>query len=118
LEAYKAVTVPFKPPVELLRDFRDMINYCIQAGLRHGATSRFKLTRLVYRELSSRYPWHSWYALSAIEVACAILKNYRKALRRGLSPESLRARRLVAKIASQALKVEESRVRIPLRPRE
>ena len=27
MEAYKAVTVPFKPPVELLRDFRDMINY-------------------------------------------------------------------------------------------
>jgi len=118
LEAYKAVIIPFKPPVELLRDFRDMVNYCIQAGLRHGATSKFKLTRLVYRELTAKYPWHSWYALSAIEVACAILKNYRKSLRRGLSPRVPRARRLIAKIGNQALKVEEGRVRVPLRPRK
>jgi len=118
LEAYKTVTVPFTPPAELLRDFRDMVSFCVKVGLERGVSSRFRLTKLTYRELSSRYPWHGWYALSAIEVATVILKNYRRALRKGLRVEEPRARRLIAKIGSQAIKVEGDVVRLPLRPRE
>ena len=41
-----------------------------------GITSRFRLTRETYHRLME-YGYHSWYVLSAVEVATAILKNYR-----------------------------------------
>jgi len=48
LEAYRTAMVPFTPPLELLWGFRDMINFCIKAGLKHGASSRFRLSNLMY----------------------------------------------------------------------
>jgi len=48
----------------------------------------------------------------------AILKNYRKALHRGLRASPPRAKRLMAKIGNQAIEVEGDVVRLLLRPRE
>ncbi|MBS7613266.1 transposase, partial [Candidatus Bathyarchaeota archaeon] len=81
MQAVKAVQIPYHPSEEILRlleTFRDMVNYCIHVGLEKNITSRFKLSNEVYHKLNN-YGLHTWYNLSVIEVATAILKNYRKA---------------------------------------
>ena len=119
VKAMKCVGIPYQPSqdvLKLLEAFRDMVNYCIHVGLGKGITSRFRLTGEVYHRLM-KYGYHSWYVLSAIEVATAILKNYRKA-RKHSGVKRPRARRLMAKIGNQGFKIENCRLRIPLRPRE
>ncbi len=119
-KALRAVSIPYQPPEDVLRlleAFRNMVNYCIRIGLEKGITSRFRLTREVYHRLME-YGYHSWYVLSAIEVATVILKNYRKAKRRNSRVKAPRARRLMAKIGNQAVKVGNGMLRIPLKPRQ
>jgi len=116
----KCVGIPYQPSEDVLRlleAFRDMVNQCIRIGLEKRITSRFRLTREVYYRLME-YGYHSWYVLSAIEVATAILKNYRKAERRSRRVKAPRARKLMAKIGNQAVKVVDGMLRIPLKPRQ
>lgn len=84
--AVKAVQVSYQPSREatepeevvcLLETFRNMVNCCIKIGLEKKITSRFRLSNEVYHRLKE-YGLHTWYNLSAIEVATSILKNYRK----------------------------------------
>jgi len=120
VKVVKCVGIPYQPSEDVLRlleAFRNMVNYCIHVGLEKGITSRFKLTREVYYRLME-YGYHSWYVLSAIEVATAILKNYRKAKRRNRKVKAPRARKLMAKIGNQAVKVADGMLRIPLKPRQ
>lgn len=120
VKAVRCVGIPYQPPqdiLSLLKVFRDMVNYCIHVGLEKGITSRFRLTREVYHRLVE-CGYHSWYVLSAIEVATVILKNYRKAKRRNRRVKVPRARKLMAKIGNQAIKIVNGKLRIPLRPRE
>jgi len=119
VKVVKCVGIPYRPPqdvLKLLKTFRDMVNYCIRVGLEKGITSRFKLSNEVYHDLT-KYGYHTWYVLSAIEVANVILKNYRKAKRkRNRRVRVPRARRLMAKIGNQAIKVANGVLRIPLKP--
>ena len=94
-----------------------MVNRCVDVGLEKGITSRYALVREVYHELR-QLGLHSWYALSAIEVATTILKNYRKAKRKGKRAKRPRAKKLMAKIGNQAITVIGDRLRVPLRPRQ
>ena len=94
-----------------------MVNRCIDVGLKKGITSRYALVREVYHELK-QLGLHSWYALSTIEVATTILKNYRKARRKGKDVKRPRAKKLTAKIGNQAISVVGDRLRVPLRPRQ
>jgi len=119
VKAVKCVAIPYQPSEEVLKllmTFREMVNYCIRVGLDMGITSRFKLSKEVYHELM-KYGYHSWYVLGAIEVATAILKNYRKAKRGGRDIKQPLARRLVAKIGNQAIKIVDEKLRIPIKPR-
>ena len=97
--------------------FRYMVNKCIDVGLEKGVTSRYALVREVYHELR-QLGLHSWYALSAIEVATVILKNYCKAKKKGKKVKRPRAKKLMAKIGNQAISVVGDRLRVPLRPRQ
>jgi len=85
--------------------------------LEKNITSRFKLSNEVYQELC-RHGLHSWYSLSAIEVATSILKNYRKAKRKKQNVRSPRARKLMAKLGNQAYRIIGDTLRIPTKPRE
>jgi len=52
--AVKAVEVSYQlseDVLKLLETFKDMVNYCIQAGLENNITSRFRLTKVVYHNL-------------------------------------------------------------------
>ena len=119
-KAVKSVSIPYQPSEEilqLLRDFRSMVNYCLKVGLKNAVTGRFKPTKLVYNELQ-RYGYHSWYILSAIEVATAILKNYRKAKRKDLNVKPPKAKRFVAKLGNLAFKIKDGDLVFPLKPRQ
>jgi len=51
-------------------------------------------------------------------IATAILKNYRKAKRRNCKVKVPIARKLMAKIGNQAIKVADGMLRMPLKPRQ
>lgn len=104
-----------QPPIRVAKGLPRHGQLVREGRLEHNMPSRFKLTRLVYRELSGSYPWHSWYVLGAREVATTILKNYRKHKRKGLKAKKPEAKRLVAKIGNQTLKIEDGKLRMPLR---
>jgi len=84
-EVIKAIKLEYKNSEEKLKDllikFRDLINYCIEVGLERNISSRYKLIKDVYEELKN-FDLHKHYILSACEIACAILKKYRKAKRK------------------------------------
>lgn len=112
--------LPCEPTGEILslfEAFRDMINYCIRIGLEKRLTSRFPLQNEVYHQLG-RFGFHSWYSLSAVEAATAVLKNYRKAKRTRCNVRVPRARKLVAKLGNQGYKVVDGTLRLPIKPRE
>ncbi|MGC8935882.1 MAG: hypothetical protein ACP5KV_00730 [Candidatus Methanomethylicaceae archaeon] len=102
--AVKAVEVDYSPSEDVLRlleTFRDMVNHCIHVGFEKNVTSRFRLSNEVYNELN-RHGLHSWYSLSVIGVAKAILKNYRKARRKDPNVKKPYARRIMAGLGNQA----------------
>jgi putative transposase len=120
MQVFKAVQIPYEPTgtvLSLLRTFKKMVNYCIHTGLEKNISSRFCLQNEVYRELGA-FGLHSWYSLSAVEVATAILKNYRKTKRRLQFVRAPRAEKLVAKLGNQGYRVVDDKLRIPTKPRE
>jgi putative transposase len=120
MQAFKAVLIPYEPTsavLGLLKTFRTMVNYCINVGLEKNASSRFKLQEQVYSHLGE-FGLHSWYVLSAVEVATVILKNYRKAKRRRQYARTPRASKLMAKLGNQGYKVFDGKLRLPIKPRE
>ncbi len=69
----------------MLEQFRQMMNHCIQLGLAENLTGLKALSSKAYRQLA-RYDIMSYYKLCAISAAAGILRNYRKAVRRGQKP--------------------------------
>ncbi|WXG42696.1 MAG: hypothetical protein WED04_01090 [Promethearchaeati archaeon SRVP18_Atabeyarchaeia-1] len=103
--------------LSLLEAFRSMVNHCIRVGLEKNVTCRLRLQSETYHQLNG-LGLHTWYSLSAIEVATPILKNYRKAKRRHQNVRVPRATKLTAKLGNQAYKVVDGNLRIPIKPRE
>jgi len=121
MRVVKVVQIPYEPTgdvLSLLESFRNMVNYCIHVGLEKNLTSRFKLQNEVYHQLTG-FGLHSWYVLSAVEVATVILNNHRKAKRRQQNVSRVpRATKLMAKLGNQGYRVVDGKLRIPIRPRE
>lgn len=102
---------------DLLETYKLMVNTCIRLGLQANLTSRNGLSKLCYHELA-QFRLHTWYRLYAISVAASALKGYRRAIRKGLTPRKPYIHRLFAQIGSQAFKIEDNRLRLPIGPRE
>jgi putative transposase len=120
VQAVKLVQIHYQPSSEiltLLQSFKSMVNYCIRVGLEKKITSRFGLSKEVYSTLSQN-GLHTWYVLSAVEVATSILKNYRRLIRKGRKVKKPYATKLVAKLGNQAYRVIGDRLRIPIKPRQ
>jgi putative transposase len=120
MKAFKAVQIAYEPAgtvLSLLESFRNMVNYCIIVGLEKKISSRFRLQDETYSHLKD-FGLHTWYSLSAIEAATAILKNYRKTKRRHQYAKAPRATKLMAKLGNQGYKVVDGELRIPIKPRE
>jgi putative transposase len=120
MQAFKTVQIPYEPTgtvINLLETFRNMVNYCVDVGLEKNVSSRFRLQDEVYHHLGE-YGLHTWYGLSAIEAATAILKNYRKAKRRCRYVRAPHASKLMAKLGNQGYRVVDGKLRIPIKPKE
>ena len=104
----------------LLTKFRDLINFCVERGLEKNISSRFRLIKEVYQE-AKQFGLHTHYILNACEVACAMLKNYRKAKRKNKKVKEPEAKKLFLKLDNQTYKLikkEDSLyLRIPTKSR-
>ena len=104
----------------LMKEFRLMVNKTIRVGLDSKVTSRYKLCGLVYQTYRREHSVYSQYVPSVVEVACLILKNRRKAIRKGADAKIPYARRLSLKLENQGYKLnrQTGELDVPIRAHE
>ena len=118
LRAIKTVQqtyTPSKDLLDLLEQFRKMLNDCIRIGLAENITSMKSLSQKAYRELSE-YDTPSYYKLCAISKAAGILRNYKKACRKKGHVKDPYARRLQL-VTCYGFKIKNDKLLLPLRHR-
>ncbi len=106
---------------ELLRTFRDMVNYCIERALEHGITSFMRLRKLIYEDFKAKWPgYNTQYCYSAVRIACSMLKSWRKRVRRGQADPNRppRARKPFIRFSPLLTKLVDGKLRISVRPRQ
>ena len=89
VRSVKAVSQNYTPAPEilnLLEEFRKMVNDCIRIGLAEKVTSKQSLSKKAYHQLA-KYKMPTYYRLSAISKAVCIINNYRKTLKRHPDPK-------------------------------
>ncbi len=101
----------------LLAEFRLIVNQSIRIALREDIRSRVRLTRAAYRELSDEHDVYKQYIPSAFEVSLAVLKVYRRRVRKGKRTAVPFMRRLLLKAENQSYRLDRTsgRLRIPIR---
>ena len=102
----------------LLEDFRLAVNEAVRAGISSRISSRFGLTKLVYKEFRAEHPgMYAQHIVSSFEVAASVLKNYRRRLRKSGSARIPFVRRLMMKAENQAYKLDRARgvIDLPIR---
>ncbi|MDH2900359.1 MAG: transposase [archaeon] len=118
MQAVKTVKQSFHPSEEVLglfETFRSMMNEAIRVGIENNISSRFKLSNKVYH--SFKNDLHTWYRLSAIEIASSLLKNYRREKRKNPNAKKPYVWKKFAKIGNQAYTIKNNILRIPTQPR-
>ena len=93
-----------------------MLNDCIRIGLETGATSLKTLSLKAYQQLRG-YNVPSAYKLGAISRATGILRNYRKAKRKGIRVREPYARRLQL-TTCYGFKIKKDLLLIPFKSKE
>jgi putative transposase len=76
---------PTQEILELLENFRCMVNDCIRIGLKESVTSMKSLSLKAYHQLSTYENVPTYYRLTAISKAAGILRNYRRELKNNRS---------------------------------
>lgn len=112
--ATKAVQQNYAPTdeiVELLERFRLMVNECIRIALEDNLTSLKALSLKAYGQLGG-YDVLSYYKLCAISAATGILRNYRKASRKGRTSVIPYARKAIL-ITCYGVKIEDRQLVLP-----
>jgi len=121
MEVIKAVKFKYHGDLnELFKDFKEMIEFCINKALKLGITSYAKLRKAVYDEWKQKwYPrYHTHYCHSACKIATTILKNFRKRKRKGLTDKDKpEIRKDFLKLEEMLFKFEGDRVKIVTSPR-
>lgn len=121
MEVVKAVRFKYQGDFsELFKDFKEMIEFCIDKALELGVTSYAKLRKAIYDEWKQKwYPkYHTHYCHSACRTATAILKNFRKRRKKGLTDKDKpEVRRDFVKLEEMLFKFEGDKVRIVTSPR-
>jgi len=115
VKSVKQNYTPSEQLLDLLNDFRLMVNDCIRIGLKENVTSLKSLSLKAYHQLSN-YQIPTYYRLCAISAAAGILKNYRKASRKKPNVKTPYARRLML-TTCYGFKIKEDNLRLSVRPR-
>jgi putative transposase len=100
----------------LLEQFRRMLNDCMRIGLAENVTSLKSLSLKAYKKLNG-YDVPSCYKLCAISRATGILRNYRKAKRKGKRMKEPYAGRLQL-VTCYGLKIKDGILHIPFKPKQ
>lgn len=120
MEAIKSVKFRYHGDLrELFGDFREMVEFCIDKALELRITSYYKLRKAVYEEWKQRWysKYHTHYCHSACKIATAILKNFRKRKKRGLtSKERPEVKGDFVKLDEMLFKFEGDSIRISTAP--
>jgi putative transposase len=83
------------------------VNNAIRAGLQARVTSRNALVKIAYKDFREQHPrMYAQHLVSAFEVACGILKNHRKRVRKGVTSRIPYVKRLLMKAENQAYKLD------------
>jgi putative transposase len=80
IKSVKQNYVPTPEILQLMEDFRKMLNDCIRIGIAENVTSKKSLNKKAYHQLL-RYNVPTYYRLTAISKAVGIISNYRKTLK-------------------------------------
>ena len=101
----------------MLAEFRLIVNKSIRIALRENLRSQLRLQRAAYRALSDEHQVYKQYIPSAFEVALAVLKVYRRRMRKGKHTTIPFMRRLMLKAENQSYRLERAtgRLRLPIR---
>lgn len=100
----------------LLEQFRLMLNDCIRIGLAENATSLKSLSLMAYGQLKG-HEVPSYYKLCAISRATGILRNYRKAKRKGRRVREPHARQLQL-VTCYGLKIRDGTLALPFKSKQ
>ena len=87
IKSVKQNYVPSDKLLDLLEQFKLMVNDCVEIGMASNVPSLKALSLRAYHKLE-RYDMPSYYKLCAISRATAILASRKKSLRRGISTKS------------------------------
>ena len=121
MRAVKAVQQHYTPGPEILQmleQFRQMLNDCVRIGLAENVTSLKSLSTKAYNQLET-YDVMSYYKLCAISKATGILKNYRKAKRQGMRVKEPCARQLqLTTCYGFKIKTIEKALSLPFKPKQ
>ncbi|WXG47178.1 MAG: transposase [Candidatus Atabeyarchaeum deiterrae] len=120
MQVIKAVKQSYTPSpqlLNLLHEFRKMVNDCIRVGLAENVTSMKALSKKAYHELA-RHDVPTYYRLTAISKAAGILRNYRHALRRK-QPRVKKPYAIKPMLTDcYGFKIINGKLRLPIRARE
>jgi len=121
MEVIKAVKFKYHGSLgELFKDFREMLEFCIDKALDIGITSYAKLRKTIYEEWKQKWhpKYHTHYCHSACKIACSILKNFRKRKKKGLTDKDRpEIKRNFIKLEEVLFKFEGNKIRIVTAPR-
>jgi putative transposase len=101
--------------LQLLNEFRRMVNVCIAVGIEENVSSLKTLSLKSYHRLSRGIL--GYYRLCAISTATGILRNYRKTQKKNPRTRFPYARKLML-TTCYGFKIQNGLLRLPLRPRQ
>jgi len=101
--------------LQLLNEFRRMVNVCIAVGIEENVSSLKTLSLKSYHRLSCSIP--GYYRLCAISPATGILRNYRKTKKKNPRTRFPYARKLML-TTCYGFKIQNGLLRLPVRPRQ
>ncbi|HXX72665.1 MAG TPA: transposase [Candidatus Acidoferrales bacterium] len=119
MRAVKTVQESYNPDgrvLQLLDQFRLMLNHCIRVGVEENLSSLKALSLKCYAQLSE-YDVMSYYKLCAISSATGILRNYRKAKRKNPHIKEPYAR-ILRLTTCYGFKIQDGKLLLPLHARE
>ncbi|WXG45059.1 MAG: transposase [Promethearchaeati archaeon SRVP18_Atabeyarchaeia-1] len=119
MQAVKAVKQSYTPSpqlLDLLNEFREMVNDCIRIGLAENVTSMKALSKKAYHQLAG-YDVPTYYRLTAISKAAGILRNHRHALGKQQRMKKPHAARLML-TDCYGFRITNGELRLPVRVRE
>jgi len=101
--------------LQLLDEFRRMVNVCVTVGIEENVSSLKTLSTKSYHRLS--HDILGYYRLGAISAATGILRNHRKTMKKNPRTRAPCARRLML-TTCYGFKVQSNQLRLPIKPQK